>query len=701
LAVSGGADSMALWDLLARLGRWRLAIFHLNHELRDDAHLDEVLIRQRDAKYRAASLPGAHLLVENCNIAEAAKRWGCGLESAGRRQRYERLKLLAIDCGAAAVVTAHHRDDQAETVLSNLLRGAGPVGRAGIPPQRELAPNIPLLRPLLPFTRDQLRAHLESRSLTWREDETNTDQRFTRNFLRRSVLPSFERIAPGFTVALAEMAEQSRTTLQANNVLADEQWRKRLTPLQFSVMGIRAQPDEVRYLLWRRLLKELHLPLVRRHLFRLDQMAFGPHGQRFRLGQVEFLRRRDALVWENAKPTVTVTNVTIEGPGEYWRDGIKLCCVIVPKPQEPHLFSGFEAVIDHDALAWPLEWRLARPRERWQPLGCPGRQTVIKTLAERKVPSRLRPLIPVLADANGVVWLTGFCIADRVRISDDTRRALRISVLAEAEDISGPVLASKSVPGAFVMKKNSDVSAVILAAGKGTRMESDKAKVLHELDGKPLVAHVLDSCAELGVGQTVVVVGYQRERVEAAIIPWNADSVVQDKQLGTGHAVLCTQQTVRGKIVLVLCGDCPLTQPELLLHVIETHRKAKAACTAVAARLSDPGRYGRMITDAQGKLQRIVEFKDASEQERAVNLINSGIYAFNASDLFRCLQAVRPNNAQGEYYLTDVVGMLVGEKKPVELVITEDAVEVMGINTPAELKEAEQILGQRKKYERD
>ena len=245
------------------------------------------------------------------------------------------------------------------------------------------------------------------------------------------------------------------------------------------------------------------------------------------------------------------------------------------------------------------------------------------------------------------------------------------------------------------MSAHADTTAVILAAGKGTRMQSDLAKVLHRLAGRALVEHVLGTCSTLGVGRCVAVVGYQREDVEAVVRPLGAVTVIQDQQLGTGHAVLCAREVAQGDTVLVLCGDCPLTPAALLDQVLDQHRRQGAACTAIAARLPDPGRYGRMITDAQGHLTRIVEFKDASETERAVDLINSGIYAFNRAHLFRCLKNVKPNNAQGEYYLTDVVGMLVAEGQRVACVVTEDALAVMGINTPADLAEAERLLALR------
>ncbi len=244
------------------------------------------------------------------------------------------------------------------------------------------------------------------------------------------------------------------------------------------------------------------------------------------------------------------------------------------------------------------------------------------------------------------------------------------------------------------------VAAVILAAGKGTRMGSDLAKVLHPLAGRPLVAHVLDTCAQLGVGQTVVVVGWQRERVEQAVAPWKPDCVLQDRQLGTGHAVRVTEPVVRGDTVLVLCGDCPLTPARLLDDLLTKHARTGAACTGVAARMSDPTGYGRMVTDASGRLTRIVEHKDATADERGIDLVNSGIYAFRRADLFRCLAAVKPNNAQGEYYLTDVVGMLAATGEPIELVTTDDVASVLGVNTPADLAYAERLLAERSATQR-
>lgn len=239
-------------------------------------------------------------------------------------------------------------------------------------------------------------------------------------------------------------------------------------------------------------------------------------------------------------------------------------------------------------------------------------------------------------------------------------------------------------------------TAVILAAGKGTRMGSELAKVLHLLAGRPLVAHVIAACRAAGVADCVCVVGWQREAVQAVVEPLGARCAVQDRQLGTGHAVLCAEPAVAGDEVLVLCGDAPLVDDALLRRVLERHRQSGAACTAVAARLPDPTGYGRMLTGADGRLAAIVEHKDATPAQRAIDLVNSGLYCFRRADLFARLRQVRPANAQGEYYLTDVVAMLARDGAGVELVVSEDPGSVLGVNTPADLAAAERVHAARR-----
>ena len=167
---------------------------------------------------------------------------------------------------------------------------------------------------------------------------------------------------------------------------------------------------------------------------------------------------------------------------------------------------------------------------------------------------------------------------------------------------------------------------------------------------------------------------------------------IQDQQLGTGHAVLVTESAVQGDVVVVCCGDAPLVPAELLKEVITQHQASGNACTAVAAHMDDPTGYGRMITDSSGQLQRIVEQKDASEEEAAVQLVNSGIYAFNRDLLFSCLHQLRPDNAQGEYYLTDVPKLLVRDGEKVGLVVSDQPQFLLGVNTLDQLAEVEQLV---------
>lgn len=425
LAVSGGADSLALWDLCARDGRWPLTIWHLDHGLRVDSGEDARLIVDRAAAYAAGGMPG-DLRCERADIAALARGWRCGLEAAGRRHRYERLTAIAREVGAAAALTAHHRDDQAETVLANLLRGAGPVGRGGIAPRRDLG-GVPLVRPLLGFGRDDLRAHLGARGLAWREDPTNTDLRFRRNELRHRVLPTFERLAPGFGAALADLADHSRRTHGSEIGRAAELWRRASSPDGLALDAVLAEPEGVRYLVWRDLVRHLGAPLARRHLRQLDTLARGPVGRRYHLGRHLLSRRREGLAWQEANPPgAAAGEVEIPAYGRWARGPEVLTCVASHLPADPDAGSPFEAFLDRAAVSWPLSWRTPLPEERFRPLGCPGSQTVVKFLAGRGVPSRLRPLVAVVADAAGPVWIPGFGIAERAKLSPSTREVVHL-----------------------------------------------------------------------------------------------------------------------------------------------------------------------------------------------------------------------------------------------------------------------------------
>lgn len=245
---------------------------------------------------------------------------------------------------------------------------------------------------------------------------------------------------------------------------------------------------------------------------------------------------------------------------------------------------------------------------------------------------------------------------------------------------------------------------LILAAGLGTRMRSQTAKVLHRLDGRPLLAHVCRAAAALSPRSIYVIVGHQAEVVEAAASEELGESgaiyVRQREQRGTGDAVMAARDHLlnANSTLLTLYGDLPLVRAETLgalVHQHRTHRGRGAACTMLTVRLEDPTGYGRIIRDEDGRFQKIVEQKDATPEERQIKEINAGIYCFETRSLFGALARVQPANAQGEYYLTDVPGILRDDGEDVGIYQHTDAREVSGINTRVELAEFENLLRRR------
>jgi bifunctional UDP-N-acetylglucosamine pyrophosphorylase/glucosamine-1-phosphate N-acetyltransferase len=241
--------------------------------------------------------------------------------------------------------------------------------------------------------------------------------------------------------------------------------------------------------------------------------------------------------------------------------------------------------------------------------------------------------------------------------------------------------------------------AVILAAGRGTRMKSARVKVLHQALGVPMLEHVLRTVQSVGVDPVTVVVGHQAEAVEAAFGGRGFVFVRQEPQQGTGHALQVARSAFEphaGRTLLVINGDVPLLRPQTLAGLLETHEASGAAATILTVDLDDPGAYGRVLREADGAVRAIVEARDASTSEREVREINVGIYAFAVPLLLGVLGDLRPQNAQGEYYLTDLVGLLRGQGHPVRAVKAPDPVEALGVNTLAELAEASRLLGVRR-----
>lgn len=234
---------------------------------------------------------------------------------------------------------------------------------------------------------------------------------------------------------------------------------------------------------------------------------------------------------------------------------------------------------------------------------------------------------------------------------------------------------------------------LVLAAGKGTRMGGDQPKVLVRAAGRTLLSWVLSHLREAGIGPVTVVLGFGRDEV-AATLPAGADWVEQAEQLGTGHAVQCAAGAFEGfdGTLVVACGDMPLVRPESYGALVVHHCEAGAAATLLTAKLAPPHRYGRVVRDEAGRVLRNVEAADATEEELAIDEVNTGVYAFDATALFEALAEVKSENEQGEYYLPDVLEILIGKGRLVSAVVCGSAEEAHGVNTPEDLAKVEARL---------
>lgn len=235
------------------------------------------------------------------------------------------------------------------------------------------------------------------------------------------------------------------------------------------------------------------------------------------------------------------------------------------------------------------------------------------------------------------------------------------------------------------------IAAIILAAGMGTRMKSDLHKVLHPIAGRPMLLHLIGAFDAAGAAEKVVVVGARREQVEAAVAPLGAKIAAQDEQRGTAHAALMARQALVGfdGVAIVCFGDVPFLKPATIARMAEMLSGENAPRVAMLGfRPDDAKAYGRIIADRDGAIAKVVEFKDASDDERAVTLCNSGVMAVRAADLWPLLERVGNDNAAGEYYLPDVVTLALADGDRA-VVVETDADEVIGINSRAELAYAE------------
>lgn len=239
-------------------------------------------------------------------------------------------------------------------------------------------------------------------------------------------------------------------------------------------------------------------------------------------------------------------------------------------------------------------------------------------------------------------------------------------------------------------------SAVILAAGKGVRMHSNYPKVVHRVAGTPMIVHVVNAVTAAGIEKVTLVVGHQQELIKPLFAGQNINFATQTEQLGTGHALLQARDIVQDDdMILVTAGDTPLLQAATLEALIKHHQQSQATATVLSTRIKNPHGYGRIIRDENTAFLRIVEEKDAAPQEKSINEINSGMYCFQAREAFRALAALGSSNAQGEYYLTDILEILRQERQPVEVLCLDAEEDIYGINNREQLAEAEKIMRRR------
>jgi bifunctional UDP-N-acetylglucosamine pyrophosphorylase/glucosamine-1-phosphate N-acetyltransferase len=250
-----------------------------------------------------------------------------------------------------------------------------------------------------------------------------------------------------------------------------------------------------------------------------------------------------------------------------------------------------------------------------------------------------------------------------------------------------------------VATKRRQLTVLVLAAGKGQRLRSKTIKLLHAVAGRPMVAHVLDVARALHPTRLIAVIGHQADQVREALTDASPKFVVQREQLGTGHAVLQASREIRAAgnaTLLILNGDLPTLKPATLSKLISRHRRSGAVLSVLTAEIDDPAGYGRIVRDARGNVERIVEHRDASAGERRIREINCGIYCADPARLLKTLKQVRPDNTQGEYYITDAVQALLQRGEKVIAICHPDANEILGVNTRQELAKASLTLYSRK-----
>jgi tRNA(Ile)-lysidine synthase len=431
VAVSGGADSVALLDILVSLEEFRLTLIvaHLNHCLRgSESDGDEAFVRDIAARY------GLPCEVDRADVQGISRRDKLSLEEAGRVARHAFLHGLAVRHRASVIAMAHHADDQAETVLMRLLRGAGGTGLAGIAPKT----GNRLVRPLLGVTRGEIESYLGVREMTFRTDSSNADTNFLRNRVRHELLPYLATYNPSIRDRLVAAAE----ALTADEALLEELVdgaiaRHGTEENGLSVSGVRTEPLGVRLRLYRRALLLAKGNLARigsRNLQAIDRLVFSarPNGALTLPDGVRVSRRYDAVAFAPApgEALAEFPEMVLEGPGTYAiRGGGALLVEEAGIPAAWHGVPASVAYFDADAAPFPWLVRTFKAGDRITPLGLAGHKKVKDLFIDEKIPLAARRRVPLLFSGKRLIWVCGLRISAETRLTELTGRVMRAEIL--------------------------------------------------------------------------------------------------------------------------------------------------------------------------------------------------------------------------------------------------------------------------------
>jgi tRNA(Ile)-lysidine synthase len=434
VGVSGGVDSMVCLAVLWRLG-YDVHALHVNYGLRDGAEADEVLVR----RWCREQTPPVPLCVETCDPQARAADRNESLQEAARIQRYKVLSAVAQDVGAPVVAVGHHRDDQAETLLLNLLRGAGPEGLAGMPPVRacEHAPSIRLIRPLLGCRRNEIKAFAREVRLPWREDPSNRDPSYDRAVIRTEVMPLLQERFGNTTDALARAASLNReyvdhTLRPALRRRMDWCYKERTRGATLSLEGLEREPS-----VWRRrlILEALDrvLPSAPKSAavaVEVEGLIDAQVGRRVEVGEGAVWREREVLRFVSEREPSSSAEFPISvtrGEEVSVPQGTLLVDLLEESPSS--LDSGTPNVeyADADRLEDPLTLRTWREGDRLQPLGLEGSKLVSDLLTDAKEPPHRRAEVCVLCSAGQPVWVVGHRLDRRIRVRTSTEQVVRLS----------------------------------------------------------------------------------------------------------------------------------------------------------------------------------------------------------------------------------------------------------------------------------